>query len=482
MISRSDPDNALGTAAVVAAAAPSRPGSLSDLQIAYLAPERLRAAPNNARRHSKKQLKQIAKSIERFGFVNPILISDDFEIIAGHGRLEAAKLLGLRVVPTVRLSNLSPADRRAYVIADNRLAELSGWDRAVLASELQGLLDLQFDDIALTGFSLGAVDHMLGEAVDNDAVKSRPEDAYPPQSLHGSAVSRTGDLWLLGAHRLLCGDAADPAGYQVLLDGQQADLVLTAPPIVAASERAGADAGRGGQPTVAPASTVLSEASSIALVTAVLHCAKANTTSGAILFVFTDWRHLDGLLTAGRDVGLALVDLIVWAKDDAVSGGLYPCRHALVLAFQNGAVSHTADRQARSARPHQRLGLCRRPRLPDRRGRGSCPPSDQDAGGACCRRHSRCDPPRRHRPRSICRNRHDHHRCRTDPSARPRHRTRSAVLRRHRPALAALYRDRRAAFRIRFELRAGRSRAPCRAKRCRRLVADRSKHGRRRTV
>ena len=142
MISRSDPDNALGTAAGVAAAAPSRPGSLPNLQIAYLAPERLRAAPNNARRHSKKQLKQIAKSIERFGFVNPILISDDFEIIAGHGRLEAAKLLGLRMVPTVRLSNLSPADRRAYLIADNRLAELSGWDRALLASELQGLLDL----------------------------------------------------------------------------------------------------------------------------------------------------------------------------------------------------------------------------------------------------------------------------------------------------------------------------------------------------
>ena len=115
---------------------------------------------NNARTHSKKQLKQIARSIERFGFVNPVLISDDFEIIAGHGRVEAAKILGLTQVPTVRLSNLSPADRRAYVITDNRLAELAGWDRQLLASELQGLLELEFDDIELTGFSLGEIDLM----------------------------------------------------------------------------------------------------------------------------------------------------------------------------------------------------------------------------------------------------------------------------------------------------------------------------------
>ena len=143
MVRRADLHNVSGIAGAVGARAPSE--SASDLQIAYLPPERLRHSPNNARTHSKKQLKQIAQSIERFGFVNPVLISDDFEIIAGHGRVEAAKILGLRQVPTVRLSNLAPADRRAYVIADNRLAELAGWDRDLLATELQGLLELQFD-------------------------------------------------------------------------------------------------------------------------------------------------------------------------------------------------------------------------------------------------------------------------------------------------------------------------------------------------
>ena len=124
MARRADLHNVSGIAAAVGAGAPS--GSASALQIAYLPPKHLRPAANNARTHSKKQLKQIARSIEHFGFVNPVLIDEDLRIIAGHGRVEAAKMLGLREVPTVRLSNLSPAQRRAYVIADNRLAELAG--------------------------------------------------------------------------------------------------------------------------------------------------------------------------------------------------------------------------------------------------------------------------------------------------------------------------------------------------------------------
>jgi ParB-like chromosome segregation protein Spo0J len=195
---------------------------LTALQIAYLPAERLRPSRNNARTHSKKQLKRIARSIERFGFVNPVLVSDDFEIIAGHGRVEAAKMLGLREVPTVRLSNLSPAERRAYVIADNRLAELAGWDRELLASELQGLLELQFDDIELTGFSLGEIDLMLDEAAEKKekAEEPEPEDKLPANSLQGPAVSRAGDLWVLGPHRLRCGEL-DPLACDVIVRSWQ---------------------------------------------------------------------------------------------------------------------------------------------------------------------------------------------------------------------------------------------------------------------
>jgi hypothetical protein len=208
MAKRQDLQKGNGIVARLGAVAPSQSASTTNLKIEYLPPERLRPFPNNARRHSRKQLKQIARSIERFGFLNPVLISDDLEIIAGHGRVEAAKILGLGQLPTVRLSNLSPADRRAYLIADNRMAELARWDRALLASELQGLLDVQFDDIELTGFSLGELDLMLEDAGEATPRQPAAADELAAGALHGLPVSRAGDRWVLGPHRLLCGDPA----------------------------------------------------------------------------------------------------------------------------------------------------------------------------------------------------------------------------------------------------------------------------------
>ena len=211
------------------------------------------------------------------------------------------------------MSNLSPADRRAYVITDNRLAELAGWDRDLLASELKGLLELQFDDIELTGFSLGEIDLMLDEATENKAKKPGREDELPANSLQGPAVSRVGDLWVLGPHRLLCGDARELTSYEFLLEGKQADLVLTGPPSnVAIEGRAAHD--RVGDGNIAAASAEMSADQFIAFLTAFLQRSKENTKDGAILFVFMDWRHLYALITASREVGLALKDVVVWAK------------------------------------------------------------------------------------------------------------------------------------------------------------------------
>jgi DNA modification methylase len=341
MVKRADLHNVSGIAGAVGARAPSGSAALTDLRIAYLAPERLRPSPNNARTHSKKQLKQIARSIERFGFVNPVLISDDFEIIAGHGRVEAAKILGLREVPTVRLSYLSPADRRAYIITDNRLAELAGWDRELLATELQGLVELEFDDIELTGFSLGEIDLMLDEAAEKKAEQPAPEDELPTNSLQGPAVSRAGDLWVLGPHRLLCGDAGDPSSYEILLEGKQADLVLSHPRFNIATEGGCSGLARGGEADAATASGEISEEQFIALAKAFLQHSRENTKDGAVLFVFADWRHLYELITASREVGLALKNLVVWAKDDAAMGSFYRSRHELVLVFKNGDAHHT---------------------------------------------------------------------------------------------------------------------------------------------
>src|SRR6202045_2885518 len=201
---------------------------MSNLAVQCLSPERLRPYPGNARSHSRKQIKLIANSIKRFGFTNPILVTDDFEVVAGHGRLQAAKSLGMQLVPVVALSSLSEVDKKAIVIADNRIAELSDWNRDILAIEHQALHDLQLDDIEVTGFSLGEIDVILEEASEKKPVEPEPEDDLPP--VVAAPVSRKGDLWILGSHRLLCGDARCESDYAQLLEGESADLVLTDSP------------------------------------------------------------------------------------------------------------------------------------------------------------------------------------------------------------------------------------------------------------
>ena len=188
----------------------------------------LKPYPGNARQHSKKQVHQIADSITRFGFTNPVLISDDGEIVAGHGRVMAAKALGLDAVPTLRLSHLSAEERRAYVLADNKLALNAGWDSEILAIELQALIDLDFD-VTLTGFSLAEVDLTLDQAREASTESATgPEDLIPEPP--ETAVSRPGDLWHLGRHRLLCGDARSAEDVTRLMAGETADLIFTDPP------------------------------------------------------------------------------------------------------------------------------------------------------------------------------------------------------------------------------------------------------------
>jgi ParB-like chromosome segregation protein Spo0J len=147
------------------------------MKIEFTPVRALRPHPNNARTHSKKQIGQIANSIEKFGFCNPVLVDDAKQIIAGHGRVEAAKLLGIDAVPTCQLSHLSEADKRAYVLADNKLAEKAGWDKELLAIELQGLIELEVD-IELTGFEMAEIDIILEEAHEATGVASGPPRNY----------------------------------------------------------------------------------------------------------------------------------------------------------------------------------------------------------------------------------------------------------------------------------------------------------------
>jgi DNA modification methylase len=299
----------------------------------------LRPYARNARTHSKKQVKQIAPSIERFGFTNPVLISDAGEIIAGHGRVEAAKLLGMTRVPTLALSHLSETERRAYVLADNKLALNAGWDREILAIELQALVDLEFD-VELTGFSLAEVDFALDDARESDpSASDAPEDSVP--SVAGPAVTRTGDLWQLGRHRLLCGDTRSAADVDALMGSDHADLLFTDPPYNVAIDGHVCGLGSVKHREFAFASGEMSASQFTAFLTETLSNMSRVMRDGAIAFVCMDWRHMRELLDAGEAAFTELKNLVVWNKTNGGMGAFYRSKHELIFVFKVGTAPHT---------------------------------------------------------------------------------------------------------------------------------------------
>ena len=200
--------NEVGREAETAAFACAEILERQPLDIAYRPVAALMPSPGNARTHSTKQIAKLAAAIKQFRFTAPILIDEGLQVLAGHGRLAAAKLLGLSTVPTIQLSHMSEAQKRAYVIADNKLAELAGWDEEVLALEFQELLQVEGFDIELTGFDTGEIDVILEE---EDEGAEGEADVTPAS---GPAVTRAGDLWVMGDHRLLCGDAREKASFE----------------------------------------------------------------------------------------------------------------------------------------------------------------------------------------------------------------------------------------------------------------------------
>jgi DNA modification methylase len=309
------------------------------IAIEYCPVSQLRPYDQNARIHSKKQIRQIADSVNRFGFTNPILTADDGSVIAGHGRLEAAKLLGMSEVPTVRLSHLSAIERRAYILADNKLALNAGWDREILAIELQALVDFDFD-VELTGFSLAEVDFTLEDASESSPASSdQPEDETPV--LMGEAVSQRGDVWQLGRHRLMCGDARDPDHYDQLLGGDLADLIFTDPPYNVRIDGHVCGLGSVRHREFAMAAGEMSHADFISFLTRTLGNAAKCCRDGSIAFECMDWRHMAELLTAGREVFSELKNLCVWNKTNAGMGTFYRSKHELVFVFKIGSAPHT---------------------------------------------------------------------------------------------------------------------------------------------
>jgi DNA modification methylase len=306
---------------------------LHDLKVQYLLVAGVKPDPRNARTHSKKQIDQIAASIKAFGFANPLLIDEDAVLIAGHGRLAAAKKLGLQQIPVIELKGLSEAERRALRLADNKIAQNAGWDTELLKIELDSLakLDLGYS-LDITGFSSGEIDVTLGQA------KVDPDDEIIPP-VPAEARTRPGDIWQLGAHRVGCGDSRDPAFLRALLGpGVRADVAFLDPPYnVKINGHANA---RGRHREFAMASGEMSEAEFQGFLRETLGAAAAVSRDGAVHFVCMDWRHMGSVLAVEQGIYGQLLNLCVWNKSNAGMGSLYRSRHELVFVYRVGNAPH----------------------------------------------------------------------------------------------------------------------------------------------
>jgi DNA modification methylase len=296
----------------------------------------LKPDPANARSHSKKQIRQIARSIETFGFNVPVLVDADLQVLAGHGRLLAARRLGLSDVPTIRLEHLTPAQARAFAIADNRLAEIATWDDRLLGEQLHELSELELDfSLDVTGFEIGEIDLLIEGA----APQADPDDAVPrPQA--GPAVCRPGDLWQLGPHRIYCGSAIEEDAYRVLMGEGRAAAVFTDPPYNVPIEGHVSGLGAIHHREFAMASGEMDKGAFTEFLAQACGLLARYSRDGSLHYLCMDWRHLRELLDAAQQVYSEQKNLCVWAKDNAGMGSLYRSQHELVFVFKHGRGRH----------------------------------------------------------------------------------------------------------------------------------------------
>jgi DNA modification methylase len=311
---------------------------LKPTTVQALSLDQIKVDRRNSRTHSGKQIRQIANSIAAFGFTNPLLLTEDGTLIAGEGRYKAAQLLGLAKAPAIVLTGLSPARQRALAIADNKIAENSGWDRGRLAieiPELAGLLETEGLDVSILGFEAVEIDQLVTDFEENAA---DPEDNIDPKWLN-RAVSKHGDLWLLGDHRVLCGDARSAADIARLMVHRRADMAFLDPPY---NVRIGGVVGRGRtkHPEFAMASGEMSSVDYVRFLGISLNAAASASREGALHYVCTDWRHVAELLAAAKPIYDETINIAVWVKSNAGQGSFYRSQHELVGIFRVGQATH----------------------------------------------------------------------------------------------------------------------------------------------
>jgi DNA modification methylase len=297
----------------------------------------LQPDPGNARLHSKKQQARVTAIIKQVGFINPIVVNSKAKILAGHARYMAAKSLGLNTVPVIVVNGLTAAEEQAYVLADNRIPEGAAWDRSLLANHLNNLAPLLAEEglsIELTGFEAAEIDGLMGDLVDPEL---DPADELP--QIANKPVSKVGDLWQLGEHRLFCGDSCEEPAVRALMDRDQAAMIFADPPF---NVRIKATVGRGKikHPEFAQGSGEMSDVEFVVFLKKWMRLAAQFSEEGSIHFICMDWRHLGQTLASGEGVYTEFKNLVVWAKTTAGMGSFYRSQHEFIFVFKNGVGPH----------------------------------------------------------------------------------------------------------------------------------------------
>ncbi|MGY3145984.1 DNA modification methylase [Bradyrhizobium sp. USDA 3397] len=311
------------------------PAVLRDLMLLPLGD--LKRATKNARTHTKKQIKQVANSILRFGFTYPILADANRRIICGHARWEAAKQLGLKEVPVLVMRGLRDAEKRALALADNKIPANAGWDRKLLAEELGELASLLPEcnlTLDITGFAPAEIDGLM-----LDFGSSEHDSGDAPCTIGEQPISRRSELWQLGAHRVLCGDACDQSDWARLMGSDRASMLIADCPYnVQISKTLGR--GKIKHREFAVASGEMSAPEFTDFLTRWMRLAAQFSQDGSLHFAFVDWRHLGEMHAAGRAVYGPLQNLVVWNKTNAGQGSFYRSQHELIFLYKNGDAPH----------------------------------------------------------------------------------------------------------------------------------------------
>lgn len=318
--------------------------SQKELAILYKNPMELKLNPKNSRTHSKKQLHKIAQSIEKLGFNNPVLIDTKNIIVAGHGRVLAARELGLTEIPTICLSHMSQEQIRAYIIADNKLAEEAGWDNEILKIELDFLMNLEPEigfDVTVTGFDIPQLDLILNpEALESvkEASKADPDMEFLANVIDIPKRVNRGELWKLGEHLIYCGNSLEEVSYKKLLKNEQAQIIFTDPPYNVKIK--GNVTKQKQHEEFELASGEMKKDEFIDFLKTAMSLQVRYSIDGSIHYQCMDWRHVSEMLDAGSEVYSSLKNICVWDKGTGGMGSLYRSQHEFIFVFKNGTKPH----------------------------------------------------------------------------------------------------------------------------------------------